>query len=66
MPEGSNVDESRAFAREEVGCLLGLDEPAPDVLFALAADELGAQRAAGCCERVRRVPLTQRAWAGEH
>ena len=66
MPEGSNVDESRAFAREEVRRLLGLDEPAPDALFELAADELGAQRAAGCSERVRRAPLTQRATATAH
>ena len=66
MPEGSNVDESRAFAREEVRRLLGLDEPAPDALFELAADELGARRATGCCERVRRVPLTQRANATAH
>jgi hypothetical protein len=63
VPEGSNVDESRAFAREEVRRQLGHDEPAPDALFELAADELGAQRAGGCSDRVRRVPLTQRATA---
>jgi hypothetical protein len=66
VPEGSNVDESRAFAREEVRRLLGLDEPAPGALFELAADELGAARAAGCCEHVRRVALTQRATATAH
>jgi hypothetical protein len=66
VPEGSNVDESRAFAREEVRRLLGLDEPAPDALFELAAEELGAQRAATCSEHVRRVALTQRAAATAH
>ena len=53
MPEGPNVEASRAFAREELQRLLGLDEPAPDALFELAADVLGARRAAGCLQLVR-------------
>jgi hypothetical protein len=66
VPEGSNVERSRAFARAEVQRLLGLDEPDAGALFELAADELGAQRAARCLRLVRRVPLTQRGDATAH
>jgi hypothetical protein len=63
VPEGPDVAASRAFAREELQRLLGIDEPAPGALFELAADVLGPRRAAACLQLVRGVPLTQRATA---
>jgi hypothetical protein len=66
VPEGSNVDESRAFARQELQRLLDVDEPVVDELFELADDALGRRRSAACLARVRRAPLTQRAVATAH
>lgn len=65
MPDGSELERSRAFARAQVGRLLAIDvEPA--ALFELAFEELGAARAARCLKLVRRGRLTRRAPATAH
>lgn len=60
MSDGANVEQSRAFAREQVERLLGLDEPDASALFELADDVLGERRAARCLQLVRGAPLTRR------
>jgi len=63
VSEGPDVEGTRAFARDEVLRLLGIDEAGAHELFELAADVLGARRAGRCSELVRRASLTLRAHA---
>jgi hypothetical protein len=65
VPGESQLERSRAFAREEVARLLGIDVD-PLQLADLAAGELGPQRVAHCLRLAARARLTRRAAATAH
>lgn len=60
MPTDPDLERTRRYAVAEVRRILGMTEPTPDRLFALARKVIGQDRANLCLDLAKQAPLTRR------